>query len=230
MSKEKIKLEVEKRKILGKKVKKLRREGILPANIYGKDIKSLAVQLPVKDFLAVYQKAGETKIIELRVKGEEKDRSVLIRNPQFDPVSDSPLHVDFYQVSLREKIIAKIPVEITGVSPAVEQKIGILIQPLSEIEIEALPADLPEKFVVDVSKLKGVGEAITVADLEIPKGVEIITSSKEIIAKIEAPSKEEAPSEEGKEEGEMKTAEEEKEERAEEKKEETQPSSESSQG
>lgn len=190
-AKEKIKVEVEKRKVVGRKVKKLRREGILPANIYGKNIKSLSVQLSLKDFLPVYQKVGETGVVELKVSGEQKLRPVLIHNVQLDSVTDQPLHADFYQVSLVEKITSDIPVEIVGESLAVEQNIGVLIQPLSEVEVEALPTDLPDKFSVDISSLKEIDDAVTVGDLKTPAGVKILTGKKEILAKIEPPTKEE---------------------------------------
>ena len=191
VAKEKIKLTVEKRKITGRKVKKLRKEGILPANIYGGKIKSLAVQVPLKDFLPIYQKVGETGVVEVKVVGEDKIRPSLIHNVQFDPVSGQPLHADFHQVSLTEKITATIPVEIVGKSPAVEQKIGVLIQPLNEVEVEALPTELPDQFTVDISSLKEVDQAITVGDLKPPTGVKILTSPKEILVKINPPTKEE---------------------------------------
>jgi large subunit ribosomal protein L25 len=188
---EKEELKVEKRKLSGRKVRKLRKEGLLPANIYGKKIKSLAVQLALKDFLPVWQKVGETGIVELKTGGEKEIRPVLIHNVQVDPVSDLPLHVDFHQVDLKEKIISAIPVEIVGESPAVEQKIGILIQPLDEVEVEALPTDLPDQFMVNVGSLKEINQLITVSELKVPPGVKILTSAKEVLVKIEPPAKEE---------------------------------------
>ena len=189
--KEKVSLKVEKRKVLGKKAKKLRKEGILPANIYGKNVKSLAVQVSLKEFLPVYKKVGETGIVEVMVEGEKTPRHALIHNVQKDPVTDQPLHADFHQVSLTEKITARIPVELVGESPAVAQKLGVLIQPLSEVEVEALPTELPEQFTVDISGLKEVDQAITVGDLKPPAGVKILTSEKEILVKINPPTKEE---------------------------------------
>ena len=124
------KLTANKRTVTGRKVKNLRREGILPANIYGKKIKSLAVQLTVKAFLPVLKEVGETSLLELKVEGEEKTRPVLIHAVQFHPLSGDPLHVDFYEVDLKEKVTTKVPVELIGESPAVKEKIGILIQPL----------------------------------------------------------------------------------------------------
>jgi len=207
VKKEKIKLTVEKRKVTGRKTKTLRREGILPANIYGKKEKSLSVQLEAKSFLPVFKEVGETGLIELKVADEKEARPVLIHNVQFHPVDETPLHVDFYQVDLKEKVTTKVPVELIGESPAVKDKIGILIQPLSEVEVEALPADLPEKIEVNISGLKAINDAVVVADVKLPEGVRGLTEGKEILAKIEPlakeeevvappPAEEEAPTEE----------------------------------
>jgi large subunit ribosomal protein L25 len=189
--KEKIKLTVEKRKIIGRKTKTLRREGILPANIYGKKEKSLSVQLEAKSFLPVFKEVGETGLIELKVADEKEARPVLIHNVQFHPVDETPLHVDFYQVDLKEKVTTKVPVELIGESPAVKDKIGILIQPLSEVEVEALPADLPEKIEVNISGLKAINDAVAVSDVKLPEGVKVLTEGKEVLAKIEPLAKEE---------------------------------------
>jgi large subunit ribosomal protein L25 len=189
--KEKPKLKVEKRKVSGRKVNKLRQEGILPANIYGKKVKSQAVKLDLKSFLPVYQEVGETGVVELQLKGETKIRPVLIHNIQLDPVSDRPLHADFYQVSLKEKVTTEIPIELVGESLAVKDKIGVLIQPLMEVEVEALPTDLPDKFEVNIGQLEKIDDVFTVADLKTPTGVKILTEIKEILAKIEPLTKEE---------------------------------------
>lgn len=185
------KLITEKRKITGRKVKILRREGILPANIYGKEIKSLSIQLNLKSFLPVYKQVGETGLVELKIAGEEKNRPVLIHNVQLDPLKNQPIHADFYQVDLKKKVTTEVPIELVGESPAVSQKIGILIQPLNEVEVEALPTELPDKFELDISSLKVVDDAVTVADLKVPEGVKILTSEKEILVKIEPLAKEE---------------------------------------
>jgi len=204
------KLAAKSRKIFGRKVKKLRREGILPANLYGKKVKSQALELPTNDFLKIYDQVGETGLVDLKINSQTKP--VLIHNLQVHPVTDEPLHVDFHQVSLKEKTTADVPIEIRGDAPAVEQKKGILIQPLDEIEVEALPTDLPEKFVVDISKLEEVDQAITIADLDYDKKkVKVLADPGEVVAKInpleeeevapppieeEAPPEEEVPPEE----------------------------------
>lgn len=176
------KLTVEKRKILGKNVKKLRRENILPANIYGKNIKSLAVQLPYKEFEKAYKEVRETGLIDVAVNGEIKPS--LIHNVQQDYFNHRILHVDFYQVDLKEKVKTTVPIVIRGVAKAVGDKLGLLLQPLSEVEIEALPEDLPENITVNVEPLDVVNAQITVSDLKPPKGVTIFTDSSQVVAKI----------------------------------------------
>lgn len=176
------KLSVEKRTVLGKKVKKLRQEGILPGNIYGKDITSEAVQLPEKEFKAVYKEVGETGLVDLTLDGKAKP--VLIHNVQLDPLTHSYLHADFYQVNLKEKIKAMVPLILTGEPKAVAEKVGLLLQTLSEVEVEALPQDLPEHIEVNVEALAAIDEQITVDNLKAPKGVAILTDPSQVVAKI----------------------------------------------
>lgn len=207
-----LKLKAEPRKVLGRKVKKLRREGVLPANLYGKKVKSQSLKVSKDEFLKVYQEAGETSLIDLKI--DSKTAPVLVHNVQIDPVSDEPLHVDFHQVSLKEKTTAEVPVEIRGEAPAVEEHKGILIQPLTEVEVEALPTDLPDQFEVDVSKLTEVDQAITVNDLHYDKEkIKVLADPGEIIVKINPLEEEEVaapppPTEEAVSEGEAPEAEE----------------------
>jgi len=202
--KEKVKLLVEKRKINGSKVKLLRKQAILPANIYGRKVKSLAVQVDLKAFLPILKETGETGLVELKVKGEDKIRPVLIHNVQYHAVNDEPLHADFYQVDLKEKVTTKIPVELVSESPAVKNKIGILIQPLNEIEVEALPTDLPEKIEVNISSLEKINDAVLLKEVKLDTGVKVLSDVNQILVKIDPPAKEEevAPVEEEVKEGE----------------------------
>lgn len=180
---EKHKLEAQKRKVAGRKVKTLRQEGILPANIYGKNVKSLAIQVAAKDFLKVYKDAGETGIIELSV-GDGEAHPVLVHNLQLHPVTSHPLHVDFHQVNLTEKVKATVPVTTIGESPAVAQKLGILLTPVSELEVEALPADLPENIEIEVKDLKEVGQEIKVKDLKISDKVTVLAEPELVVVKV----------------------------------------------
>jgi len=200
-------LKAEKRKLFGRKIKSLRKEGILPANIYGKKVKSLAIQFPLNEFEKIYKEVGETGIIEVAV--DKAKRPALIHNVQLDPVTDFPLHVDLLQVDLKEKVTTNVPVELIGESPAEKHGLGTVVQHLDEIEVEALPTDLPERFEVDTSKLEEVDNAIVVKDLEVDtKKIEIKSDPEQIIVKVEplreeeeelppAPSEEEVVSEEG---------------------------------
>lgn len=176
------KLTVEKRTIVGKKVKKLRREGILPANIYGKQVKSEAVQVPYSEFEKIFKQVRETGLLDLELGSEL--RPVLIHNVQLDHLTQKPLHADFYQVNLKEKVKTMVPLVVVGEAKAVTDKIGLLIQPLSEIEVEALPEDLPENIEVNVEPLAAIDEQIMVSDLKLPKGVEVLTEPSQIIVKI----------------------------------------------
>lgn len=183
-------LKAEKRKITGRKVKNLRKEGILPANIYGKKIKSLAVAVDAAEFKKVYDQAGETGLLEVQVDGEK--RPVLIHNLQKDPVSDTPVHIDFLQVDLKQKVSAKVPLELSGEAPAEKQSLGTVVQYIKEVEVEALPGDLPERFVLDISKLDEVDKAIYAKDLKVEKGkVELKLDPETILVKVEPPQKEE---------------------------------------
>ena len=183
-------LAAEKRTLEGRKVKNLRKEGILPGNVYGKKVKSQSVQVNLKDFQKTFKEIGETGLLTLQVGDDEKP--VLIHNLQLNPVTDEPVHVDFLQVDLKEKVEADIPVELIGESPAEKQAIGTVVQHINEIKVEALPTDLPEKFEVDVTTLVEVDQSIFVKDLKFDRSkVEIKSDLEAIVAKVEPPQKEE---------------------------------------
>lgn len=176
------KLQAEERSILGKKVKKLRREGILPCNVYGKNLSSVAIQVKYTDFDQVFQEVGETGLVDLQVKNET--RPVLIKNLQMNFHSHTPLHVDFYQVNLKEKVKTMVPLVLIGEAKAVTEKVGMLLQTLSEVEIEALPDQLPENIEVQVSTLSAIDEQVSIEDLKVPEGVTILTDAGQVVCKI----------------------------------------------
>lgn len=175
------KLTVEERKVLGKKIKALRKEGILPGNVYGKDIKSTAVQVARAAFDKVFKEAGETGIVDLELK--DKKMPVLIHNIATD-YKNNILHADFYKVDLKEKIKAMAPVETIGEPKAVTEKVGLLMQIMSEVEVEALPEELPEKIEVNVEHLAEVDEQIQVSGLKAPAGAQILNDPEQVVIKI----------------------------------------------
>ena len=183
-------VKVEKRTALGRKVKQLRRVGIVPANLFGNKIDSIAIQLDEKVFVKIFDEVGETGIVEVEV--DDKKYPSLITGIAKDVLYNKILHVDFHHVSLKEKVTANIPVELVGEAPAVKEQQGILFQSVNEIEVEALPTDLPESIEADISKLVNIGDSLTVADLKVDRKTVTITADEEmVIVSIQEPTKEE---------------------------------------
>lgn len=177
-------LSADSRTVVGKQVKSLRRDGKLPANVYGHNVKATAVTVDAKEFAGVLKQAGETGLIDLKI-GEEKTRPVLIHDMLVDPVKGATLHVDFYQVNLKEKLTATVPLEYVGESPIVKTGEGILLELLQEVEVESLPTDIPSSIEVDISGLTEVDQGIRVSDLPLPEGVEMQTDGEELVCKID---------------------------------------------
>lgn len=198
------KLIAEKRTILGKRVKHLRRQGILPANIFGHGMNSISLQLPLKEFVVVYKIAHETGLVDLSVDGTIYP--VLIQNVHFQPATHNPLHADFFKVNLKEKTKVSIPIIGIGEPKAVTEKIGVLLQPLSEVEIEALPADLPENLEVNIENLANIDDSIAISGIKAPNGVEIMAEPNEIVFRIGELVSEEAEELEAEEESEAEAA------------------------
>jgi large subunit ribosomal protein L25 len=166
------------------KVKSLREAGEIPAVFYGAGEPSTSVSISKSEFKKAWRGAGESSTVKVSVDG--KDVDVLIHEVQVDPVSDEPIHVDFLVIDMTKKIKVGVPLEFTGVSNAVKTGIGNLVKVLHEIEIEALPADLPHNLSVDVSKLETLDDNITIADIKLPAGVVAVTKGTEVVASIVA--------------------------------------------
>jgi large subunit ribosomal protein L25 len=181
------------RDIVGRKVKNLRAQGQIPATVYGKNVKSVSVAVQSSAFDKIFKEAGETGLVELAV-GKDL-RPVLVHTLQRDPVSNQLLHIEFHQVDLKEKVHTKVPLLLTGDAPAVVGKIGVLLTLIDEVEVEALPMDLPEKLTVDVSKLAEVNQEVTVGELKIPSGVTILTDKDQSVVRVGALISKEAEAE-----------------------------------
>jgi large subunit ribosomal protein L25 len=210
------------RKDFGKKVKNLRKKGLIPAVLYGPKIENLTLEVDLKEFEKVYQAAGESSLISLEV--DKKKFLVLIHAVEIDALSQKPIHVDFYQPRLDEEITATIPLVFEGEAPAVKDLGGTLVRNIHEVEVKALPQDLPHEIKVNIEKLKTFEDNILIKDLNVSKEVRILKEPEEIVALVTPPEKVEEelvkPVEEKVEEVEKieeKKAEEKKEEEAEEK-------------
>ncbi|MEK7193754.1 MAG: 50S ribosomal protein L25 [Patescibacteria group bacterium] len=185
----------QKREIFGKKVKSLRQQGLIPAELYGHGFENFHLTVPTKEFSKTFKEAGESTIIKLKVGGEEsndkKEFNVLIHDTQRDALTDEITHIDFYQVRMDEKITAAVPLEFVGEALAVKEKGGILVKALKEVEVEALPADLPHNISVDLSSLTDIGFSIYVKDLSVGPKVKIKVEPETVVATVTEPTKEE---------------------------------------
>lgn len=189
-------LSAQKREIFGKKVKALRKQGLIPAELYGHGQENIHLSVPTKEFLKVFKEAGESTIIRLKVKSKEgevksEEFNVLIHDLQKNPLTDEISHIDFYQVRMGEKITISVPLEFIGEAPAVREKEGILVRAMQEVEVEALPADLPRSIEVNLDELSEIGMSIYVKDLRVVKGVEILVEPETVVATVTEPVKEE---------------------------------------
>jgi len=172
----------------GKKVKKLRKRGVLPAVLYGPKIKNLSLEIDLKEFENIYKETGESSLISLEV-GDEKF-PVLIHEVKKDPLTGKLIHIDFYQPILTEEVEATVPIVSEGEAPAVKELGGTLVWEISEVEVKALPKDLPHEIKVNVENLKTLEDEILVKDLKLPEGVTIQREQNEIVAVVTAPETE----------------------------------------
>jgi large subunit ribosomal protein L25 len=184
-------LTAKKREITGSKVKKLRRQGRIPAVVYSKKIGSIPISLDQKEFGKIYKEAGESTLIDLKIEDGETYKT-LISEIQIDPVSDEIIHTNLHQIDLKEKLTAAVPIELFGESPVVKSGAGILLTLIDEIEVECLPTNLPSEIKVDISELTEVDQGIQVKDLPVDRSkVEIKAEPEELVLKIEHPEMEE---------------------------------------
>jgi len=180
--KEKTILKAEIRQVFGKKVKNIRKKGLIPANIFGKDFKSQAITINAKEFYKVYKKVKETGVLYLEI--ENKNLPVLIASLQKHPVNNQILHVDFKKVDLTQKTQAEVPVEIVGQSPAVLEKGGVLLILTQSLLVEALPEEIPQSIKIDISNLNEIGQEIKVADLLTSASYKILAEKEKVIVSV----------------------------------------------
>ena len=166
------------------KLAALRKEGEIPAVFYGAGKETTPISLSKVEFKKIWRDAGESSAILIKTKETSVD--ALIHEVQVDPVTDEPIHVDFLAIDMKKKIRVHVPLVFEGVSNAVKSGIGNLVKVLHEVEIEALPADLPHDLAVDISTLEGLENQVFVSDIKAPKGVTIINAGTEVVASIVA--------------------------------------------
>lgn len=184
-----LQLNAEKRNVFGKKLKLARKEGKLPAVLYGRGKETTSLFVDLKEFKKIWKEAGETTIIRVQPTYDVYV-DVIIQDVSVDPVKNGPIHVDFYAVEMDKPIEAAIPLVFEGTAAAEKELGGILVKVMYEVEVEALPGNLPHELKVDISRLKAFGDQITVKDIELPVAVKILTKEDEVVVLIEEPKEE----------------------------------------
>jgi len=179
-----IELKVTNREILGKKVRFLRRQGITPTHIFGHGIKSLAVQCDTTELKRVMAEAGKTRLINLKLDSEKRPRTAVIREVQIEPRTGQSLHVDFYQVKMEEKVKVEVPIVLVGEAPALKSKDNMLLHELNTLEIDCLPAKIPNSIELDITSLTEPEQAIRVEDIELDKEITVLNEPEQIVARI----------------------------------------------
>ena len=189
---QKIELTAEKRTVTGKQVNQLRRQGWVPGVIYGHGYDSVALQFEAHSLTRLLSRVGSSQLIGISVKGTKEPETALVRDVQRDPIRGDLLHVDLYRVQMTERLRAEIPLVMEGASPVVAQNEGMLLQGLTAVEVECLPADLVDAIAVDLTDLVQLDQAIHMRDLAIPAGIEVLTDPDELVVRVTAlPAEEE---------------------------------------
>ncbi len=189
MNQKTFELQAQIRTLLGNKSKQVRFAGQIPAVVYGATTQPQPLSVDAKIFNKVYSEAGNTALIDLQF--GDQSMKVLVQDVAVTPVLGEIIHVDFFAVNLKEKIVTEIPLKFVGEAPAVLELQGNLITNKTEIEVEALPTDLVSEIEVDISSLATFDDQIKVSDIKVPSTLEIVTDPEEVIALVEEPKSEE---------------------------------------
>ena len=187
MSTQSLTLETAARSVTGKRVHVLRRSGITPLHLYGKDTLSLAIQADAAQLQRLVAQAGKNIPVSISVQGTKETHLTFIREVQRHPITEEILHVDFYKVPASETTRAEVPVYLTGEAPAVRTNHGVMLQALHHIQVESLPLNIPQYIEVDVSDLDDFEKAIYVHDLKVDDSVTFITTPDELVARVNPP-------------------------------------------
>jgi large subunit ribosomal protein L25 len=180
-------LPVETRHVTGKKVAALRRSGVLPGNVYGRGQESISIQISTEAMDQILKHVSANEVLDLKIDGKGEVRPVVIQKMQRHPISSSPLHAEFYQVSLTDKMRADVPLVVIGESEAVKTYNGVLMTALESLQVEALPLDLPSRIEVDITPLVELEQSLHVRDLPIPGNVTVLTDAEVMVVKISSP-------------------------------------------
>ncbi|MCH8898045.1 MAG: 50S ribosomal protein L25 [Chloroflexi bacterium] len=200
MTTEAVKLELEPRDVLGKKVKRLRSAGVVPVHLYGPEVESRSLQCTQREILRALARSGGTTAIVVTVKGESGEQLTFAREVQWHPVRGDILHVDFMAVRATQRMTAQVPINLVGESPGAREISGTVIQQLRELTVEALPLEIPPELEVNLEILTDPNGVIRAGEITLPANVAMLTDAEEVVVRIEAARVEEAEIREGAEE------------------------------
>ena len=196
---EQLSLLVSKRKVLRKKVKNLRKNGIIPLHVYGPDVESVSLEAQASEVMSVLSQAGSNVPVSLTVDGEEI--LSFVRELQWDPLTEALLHVDFLQVDPKKELLVNVPIVLSGEAPAAKETGGNVVQYAQTVEIKALPLSIPKEFTLNVDTLLTLDDVLRASDISLPENVALETASDLPVARVQLPKAEEEAPEEELEEG-----------------------------
>ena len=185
MTSQAVKLELKFRDILGKKVKQLRREGTTPVHLYGPEIESRPLQCDQRELLRALSRAGGNTPIMVAVEGEQDERLTFARELQWHPTRGELLHVDFIAVQATLRMSAQVPISLIGESPGAREAGGTAIQQLRELQVEALPLEIPHEIEIDLAQLVDPNGIIRAGDIQLPPNVSMLTDAEDVVVRIE---------------------------------------------
>ena len=186
---EEVLLQVSKRDVVGKQVKTLRRDGLLPAIVYGRGISTIPISINSREANKILSAITSSNLVVIDIDGDK--HTTLVREKQRDPVTGEVLHMDFYEVSMTEKLRTNVGLEFQGESPAVKELMGVLVTVMESLEVECLPQDLPNQIVADLSTLEEIGDSLYVRDISLPPNIELISDIDGLVVVISPPAVEE---------------------------------------
>lgn len=181
---EQIELNVGTRELMGKKTRFLRRQGITPVHLFGHDTEPMALQCETAKLKPVLKQAGKTRLVGLKIDDHKKPRNVVVREIQRNALTGELVHVDFFQVSMEEKIKVQVPIALVGEAPALRSKGNMMVHELASVEVECLPDRIPDTIQVDIGVLLEEDQSIQVKDLALGEGVTALSNPGQVIVRI----------------------------------------------
>ena len=181
---ENIELETTRREMLGKEVRFLRRQGIMPVHLFGHGVESLALQCDATSLQHTLSRAGQTRLINIKIHGEKKPRPVVVRGVHREPVRGGLLHVDFFQVSMKERVKIDVPLILVGEAPILKSREHMIVQELNTLAVECLPASIPGSLELDVSSLSEPDQVLRVKDIEVTEDVAVQDDAELVVVRV----------------------------------------------